>query len=78
MKITNEQHMKILDELRPEIQGPDDVTVKEAAEDWGVSTTRARETLEEAVNDGTLEKLSGVRHEGRKGVFYRRINKKDI
>ena len=72
MKITNEQMVSILDELRPEKQEPGDVTVKEAAKDWAVSIACARTILEDEVEKGNLIRVNGVRNNSGKGLFYRK------
>ena len=73
MKITNEQMVSILDELRPEKQQDGDVTISEAMEEWDVSKTNARDILENAVKEGKLIKINGVRFNDRKGMFHRRV-----
>ncbi len=66
---------QILEELRPIKQQPGDVTVAEAMEEWDISRTAARDILEKGIKDGELEKVTGIRVEGRRGVFYRRVEK---
>ena len=76
MKITNEEHQSILDELRPEKQMPGDVTVNMAMEDWGTSKSATRDILEEAVKNGLIIRVEkAVLYSGRAGLLYRPVVK---
>lgn len=60
-------------EYKNELQRPDDISVQQAAELWGLSKNSTRARLDALVTDGKMLKFEGRLLNGKRGVYYRII-----
>ena len=72
--MTDQDFENLLDEFAPRIQQPGEKTLKQMGEYWEIGRYAAEGRVKKMIEEGRLEKITGITATGKRGSFYRVVH----